>query len=208
MKTSVLIPTAPCSLLSEKRNSPISAILINWENTALCLWRSGQPLCSGHCYEESQGMDDEWENRISETSSGAPEMFHRWILGKDIPSRNTLARCSACEKQQNSKKAGEAPTFPNRDPKAPGETHCVSASVLSPAPWPPAPPLTRVGARAGAALCRIPDFIRINHFPMDQHKNMLPGPNTAINVLRAKQHVAVSEARLLTTFWVQPLTFL
>lgn len=81
-------------------------------------------------------MDDDWENQISEMRSDAPEMFHRWILGKNISSRNALPGCSAHEKQQNSKKAGEAPTFHSRKPKATGETHFVLVGALSVAPQP------------------------------------------------------------------------
>jgi len=66
-------------------------------------------------------------------SSDTPEMLYKWLLGKNISSRNALDGCSAREKEQNSEKAGEDPTFHSRNPKT-GETHFVSVSVLPPSP--------------------------------------------------------------------------
>lgn len=204
MKTSVLIPTALCNLLAEKWISTISAILINWESTALYLWRSGQSLDPGHFYEESHGMGNEWEYHISEMTSDTPEMLHRWILGKNISSRKALPRCNAHEKktQWNAEEAGAAPTF---HPKAMGKAHFKSVSVIFPAP--PAPLLVYVAVKAWDVHHWTPVSISINNFPMYQLENKLPGPKTAMSELSMPNSRALWVKPGWAVFWVQSLTF-
>lgn len=134
MKTSLPSPTALCNLLCEKWNCTFSAILINWENTVLFLWRSAKSLHSGHFYRETQGMDDEWENLNSEMSSDTPEMYYRWI-------RTSQAEmpwlCVVLEGNRNIQKKTLGSTFCNRNPKAARETLFVSVSTAFPAPAAP-----------------------------------------------------------------------
>lgn len=162
MKTSLPSPTALCNLLCEKWNCTFSAILINWENTVLFLWRSAKSLHSGHFYRETQGMDDEWENLNSEMSSDAPEMYYRWI-------RTSQAEmpwlCVVLEGNRNIQKKTLGSTFCNRNPKAARETLFVSVSTAFPAP---AAPFILAGGKKKAwnMLCRVPNFICINHFSM------------------------------------------
>lgn len=97
------------------------------------------------------------------------------------------------------KKAEKSLTFHSRSPRATGETHFMSVSVHSPAPWPPALPLPRVGVKAWEVLCWIPGFICINHFPVYQYKKYAPWPKYS-NLSAACQTTHLpewSQARLL-----------
>lgn len=138
MQTSVLIPTALCILLSEKWNSAISAILINWENTALYWWRSGQSLYAGQFYGKSQGMGNEWQNQISEMRSGIPEMLHKWILGKNISSRNALARAELVKSSKAPRRLGKPPPFTAEPQSQWGNSFSIGEPAF-PKLWPPSP---------------------------------------------------------------------
>lgn len=150
--------------------------------TLLCkVWRSGRWI----------GKSDFW-NEFRYPGGVSPDGSWVWTSQTEMPWPGVVF----VKSNKIQKRLKKPPPSTAETPK-PLEKPILCWWGCFPSPHgPPAPPLTHAGVKSWDVLCWLPDFICIHHFPMYQHKNMLPGPNTAIKVLHAKQHISVSEASL------------
>lgn len=121
--------------------------------------------------------------------------FTRQVLGLNVSNRNALPRCSALEKQQNSKKAGETPTFHSRNPKAPGEMHFVLVRLFPQSPLAPQP-LCWLMLESNPGMCSV-------DFQISSVSIISPCTNTKICCLAQIQQSKCSMPSN-TSPWVKP----
>lgn len=170
MKTSVLIPTALCNLLSEKWNSTISAILINWENTALHLWRSGQSLYSGYFYEKSK----EWTMTGKIRFLKCVQMLQRCFTGGSwVRTSQAEMPCPGAVLMKSSKipkRLGKPPPFTAESPKPRGK---LILCRWARCPWLPSPSADSCWSKSlGCALLN-------SRFHLYQSFSHIPGQKSA-----------------------------
>ena len=150
MKTSILIPAALCNLLSEKWNSTLLAILINWGNAALYLRSSGQSSYSD-------------TSMISPKGPNGKIRFLKWV---QIPQRcftnGSWVRISQAEmpwpgvvlmkRSKTQKSLGKTPPFTAETLKLGKLILCQWACFLQP-PRPPSPSVDSCWSKSlGSAL--------------------------------------------------------